>query len=110
MSYEAYYGYEDDREESEGDIIASGGGWVDWGEWVLEQDELEECHTLYSEGWAMIEGLRNELATIATEGTEDQQHVTARLIAIVDAAPDGATALLVTDGTDSDGEDDDTDE
>lgn len=106
MGYYAYYGFEDGRELKEGDELASGDGWVNWGEWVLEQDDCTECQTLYIEGWGMVDGLAKELERLAEMGDEDQKHITARILEAVHDSPTDATVIVVSNGVASDEEDD----
>lgn len=109
MSYEAYYAFEDGRAVEEADEVASGDGWVNWGEWVLEQEGFSECHCLYVNGWANMDGLAEELEQIAEIGDEDQKHITARILEVIRDAPEDANAIVISNGIESDDDEDEDD-
>lgn len=109
MSYSAYYPVKDDGTTEDGPFVASGGGWVDWSDWVLEIDGLEECHTLAVQGWAMVDALGTELERLLGEpGDDDLKDVTRHLIEAVKQCPAGCESIIISDGTEP-GDDDDDD-
>ena len=106
MSYSILYTFPE-REAQEGPFLASGSGWHDWCEAVLEIDGFPECHTLAVKGWAMAGELAGELARLPSMG-EDLDGVTDSLKHAADTAPAGCECLVATDGTDAgEGDEDD---
>ncbi|AWM38716.1 hypothetical protein GobsT_30930 [Gemmata obscuriglobus] len=111
MSYSVYYAFED-KEAQDGPFVASGTGWLDWGEWVLDIEGCEECHTLYEAGWAMAEPIRDELERLldADGHNEDRDDITRAVLKAVNALPPGCETIIISDGTEPGDDDDDSGE
>lgn len=114
MSYFAVYVMPEGTEPIDGDHVATGNGWLNWGDHVLEdQDDYPESAHLAEEGWVDWEGgtpddLEHELEQLTHLPDRDAGAVSAALLAALRARPEGTVALLVSDG--QPGGDDDDDE
>lgn len=119
MSYYIVYAHPDRPDDpTDGETIASGKGWLNWGDYVLgRSDEFPEAAHLAQEGWLeWIDGptpeeLEHELEQLTHADDPDAAAVSAHLLAAVKARPEGTTYIQITDGTEpgDDDEDDDTD-
>lgn len=110
MSYYVVY-VNPDGGTRDGDQIATGAGWLTWGEYALDRaDEYPEAAHLAQEGWLGrpedLDDLEHELETLAHADDRDVGAISGNLLAAVRARPDGTEGILVTDGTEPDGDDD----
>lgn len=111
MGYHIVYGVES-GEPIDGPHLASGGGWLAWGEWVLGLDDYTECHSLAENGSSgELLDLKAELADLFRneDGDEDALAITKTLAEAVAARPPEADSIAVTDGTPP-GEDEEEDD
>jgi len=114
MSYFVAYAVSEDGPPVDGELVASGTGWLNWGKWVLDHaDEFPEAAHLAEQGWldeetpGSLDALETELERLLHEiGNADLAAITAQLLAGVRAKPEGTVGLLVTDGEPA-GDDDD---
>jgi hypothetical protein len=102
MYHAAYTVPERGDEPADGDSISTSTGWLGWSLWVDDRaDEYPTCAHLAEEGWIELPNpdLESELGAVADAVDDpDLAGVTASILAAVHAAPDGASALIVTDG------------
>lgn len=111
MFYAAYTVPARGDKPTDGDSIATTTGWLAWSLWVDDHaDDYPACAHLAQEGWIELANpdLENELGAVADAVNDaDLAGVTVSILAAVQAAPDGASALLVTDGEGAGDDDDD---
>src|SRR5262249_16113818 len=96
----------------EGDVIASGTGWLEWTEWVVDLvDRYPEAAHLAEEGELYpveaLDELEHELEELQHEkgGPRGASAITGTLLGAVKARPKNCEGLIVTDGTAGEEED-----
>jgi len=115
MGYFVAFVVEGQEEPVDADDIATNSGWAAFQDWAAELSEADYPELWYlgeygevydaegDEQGRALDRLESdlELAIHARPDnpTEDVLHVARRLLAIVQGRPDGAAAMVVTDGT-----------
>lgn len=115
MSFFAVYTVSEHGEPVEGSEIATNTGWLNWCEWVdTHAADYPDCARLAQKGWIeagiTLEDLEEELARMAKEQDDANLYgVTATVAEAVKDCPEGASAIIVTDGEPDDDDDDEGD-
>lgn len=109
MSYYVVYGIDGKEEPEEGDEIATTTGWAAFADWTsaLPDEQFSQVYRLgeagFCEGAPDLDALEAELRQIVRERPHglapEVLPVAVRLLAAVESRPEGADALIVTDGT-----------
>lgn len=110
MSYFIVYATEDTSDDVppiDGDHIATGRGWLAWGDWALaNQDAMPEAARLAEDGELYpaeaLDALESQLDEALHGRHKAPPHVnaiTAALLAALRARPDDTVAILISDGT-----------
>lgn len=114
MSYFVVYVLDDDGTTQDGEQIATGKGWLSWGDYVLDRlDEYPECAHLAQEGWLPavdLDSAEHELEQLTHADDKNVAAISGGLLAAFKARPPETDSLMVSDGTepqDTDEEDED---
>ena len=103
MSFHAAYVVSDSGPPKDGDHLASGKGWLSWGDWFIDRaDEFPACAHLAEEGWLEASSfgpLAEELGEALKDQGEPIVNITRQLREALDDMPAGCKGLIVTDGT-----------